>query len=59
MLSALQGAGKGIRSSLIEMIRAEQSNTKVVVWQNEFWGVPVFDGKPLDKMPELTWAIQK
>ncbi|MBY9100528.1 conjugal transfer protein, TraL family [Pseudomonas aeruginosa] len=34
---------------LIEMIRAEQSNTKVVVWQNEFWGVPVFDGKPLDK----------
>jgi hypothetical protein len=26
------------------------SNAKVVVWQNEFWGVPMFNGVPLEKM---------
>ncbi|WP_034070010.1 P-loop NTPase [Pseudomonas aeruginosa] len=34
---------------LITMIRDEKSDTQVVVWQNEFWGVPVFDGKPLSE----------
>ncbi|PUA41476.1 conjugal transfer protein, TraL family [Pseudomonas protegens] len=32
---------------LIEIIRSAESNTKVVVWQNEFWGVPKFEGKSL------------
>ncbi len=37
--------------SLIDMLRQTGSNTKIVVWQNEFWGIPEFNGKPLDQMP--------
>ncbi|HDQ4465237.1 TPA: conjugal transfer protein, TraL family [Pseudomonas aeruginosa] len=34
---------------LIAMIRDEKSDTKVVVWQNEFWGIPIFGGKALSE----------
>lgn len=30
------------------------SNAKIVVWQNEFWGIPMFNGTPLEKMPWMT-----
>jgi len=30
------------------------SKSKIVVWQNEFWGVPLFDGLPIEDMPWMT-----
>lgn len=40
--------------SLIDMLKNTGANTKIVVWQNEFWGIPEFDGKPLEQMPWFT-----
>ncbi|EKH8549299.1 conjugal transfer protein TraL [Salmonella enterica] len=36
--------------SLIDMIKESGTNTKIVVWNNEFWGTPLFDGKTLEEM---------
>ncbi|MFA0999178.1 MULTISPECIES: nucleotide-binding protein [Pseudomonas syringae group] len=35
--------------SLIDLVRSTQSNAKIVVWVNEFWGKPTFDGKTLEQ----------
>lgn len=40
--------------SLIELVRKSQTNTKIVVWENEFWGIPEFEGKALSVMPWIT-----
>ncbi|AJJ37987.1 cobQ/CobB/MinD/ParA nucleotide binding domain protein (plasmid) [Yersinia pestis] len=37
--------------ALIDMIKESGTKTKVVVWKNEFWGTPFFDGKSLEDMP--------
>lgn len=37
--------------ALIDMVKESGANTKIVVWKNEFWGEPLFDGKPLENMP--------
>lgn len=37
--------------SLIDLVKKSKTNTKIVVWQNEFWGIPEFKGKPLVEMP--------
>jgi DNA polymerase III delta prime subunit len=37
--------------ALIEMIKSAGTNTKVIVWKNEFWGTPLFNGVQLEDMP--------
>ena len=37
--------------SLIDMVKESGTKTQIVVWQNDFWGKPLFDGKPLEDMP--------
>lgn len=37
--------------SLIDLVKQSGSNTKIVVWENEFWGIPEFKGVPLANMP--------
>lgn len=37
--------------SMIELVKKSNSNAKIVVWENEFWGIPEFNGKPLADMP--------
>ncbi|EDR7002805.1 conjugal transfer protein, TraL family [Salmonella enterica subsp. enterica serovar Java] len=37
--------------ALIDMIKEAGTKTKIVVWKNEFWGKPLFDGKQLEDMP--------
>lgn len=37
--------------SLIDLVRASKTNTKIVVWQNEFQGIPEFAGTALENMP--------
>ena len=37
--------------SLIELVKSSKTNTKIVVWENEFWGIPEFNGKSLSEMP--------
>ncbi len=37
--------------SLIDMVKESGTKAKIVVWQNDFWGKPLFDGKPLEDMP--------
>ncbi|KPX16238.1 conjugal transfer protein, TraL family, partial [Pseudomonas syringae] len=38
--------------SLIDLVKDSGSGAKIVVWLNEFWGTPTFDGKTLG---ETTW----
>lgn len=40
--------------SLIDLVKKSKTNTKIVVWENEFWGIPEFKGKPLSEMPWIT-----
>lgn len=40
--------------SLIELVKQSGSNAKIVVWQNEFWGIPEFKGTSLEQMPWMT-----
>lgn len=37
--------------SLIELVKQSRSNAKIVVWENEFWGIPMFKGIALADMP--------
>ncbi|WP_256578329.1 conjugal transfer protein, TraL family [Pseudomonas sp. A25(2017)] len=37
--------------SMIDLVKKSKSNAKIVVWENEFWGIPEFNGKPLAEMP--------
>lgn len=37
--------------SLIDLVKTSKTNTKIVVWQNEFWGIPEFHGTALAEMP--------
>lgn len=37
--------------ALIDTLKETKSNAKIVVWKNEFWGVPVFKEKQLEEMP--------
>jgi len=37
--------------SMIDIVKKSNTNTKIVVWQNEFWGIPEFNGTPLSEMP--------
>jgi hypothetical protein len=39
--------------ALFELVAG--SHAKVVVWQNEFWGIPLFNGAPLERM---TWMAE-
>jgi len=34
--------------ALIDMIKSSNSKAKIIVWQNDFWGEPKFNGKSLD-----------
>lgn len=34
-------------ASLVDLVKGTESNAKIVVWINEFWGTPTFDGKHL------------
>lgn len=36
--------------SLIDLVKQSKSNAKIVVWENEFWGIPEFDGVRLEDM---------
>lgn len=40
--------------SLIELVKRSKTNAKIVVWENEFWGIPDFNGRPLREMPWFT-----
>jgi hypothetical protein len=47
--------------SLIDLVQSSNSNAKIVVWVNEFWGVPTFNGKSLEEtkwFQEATSVIQ-
>lgn len=35
--------------SLIELVKSSGTSAKIVVWINEFWGVPSFEGKTLEQ----------
>lgn len=37
--------------SLLELVKRSKSNAKIVLWINEFWGIPEFNGKALVDMP--------
>lgn len=37
--------------SLIDMVNDSKTDTKIVVWQNEFQGIPEFDGTAMVDMP--------
>ncbi|MDR5614932.1 conjugal transfer protein TraL [Arsenophonus sp.] len=37
--------------ALLDMIKESGTNTKIIVWKNEFWGTPLFEGKQLEEMP--------
>lgn len=37
--------------SLLDLVKQSGSNAKIVVWENEFWGIPEFEGKALAEMP--------
>lgn len=37
--------------SLIDLVKKSKTSTKIVVWENEFWGIPEFNGKSLSEMP--------
>ncbi|WP_324729644.1 conjugal transfer protein, TraL family [Pseudomonas chlororaphis] len=37
--------------SLIDLVKSSKTNAKIVVWQNEFLGIPEFHGKSLAEMP--------
>jgi hypothetical protein len=37
---------------LIDLVRRSKTNSKIVVWQNDFWGVPAWAGKSL---VEMSW----
>lgn len=36
--------------SMIDLVKKSNSNAKIVVWENEFWGIPEFNGRPLADM---------
>ncbi|MGE6473343.1 conjugal transfer protein TraL [Serratia proteamaculans] len=40
--------------SMIDLVKSSKANTKIVVWENEFWGIPDFKGTPLSEMPWIT-----
>ncbi|MNF86386.1 hypothetical protein D3C84_688190 [compost metagenome] len=35
---------------LIELVKNSKTNAKIVVWQNDFWGMPSWAGESLEKM---------
>lgn len=42
-------------NGLIQLLDwVDGTKTKIVVWQNEFWGIPMFDGTTLDEMSWIT-----
>lgn len=40
--------------SMIDLVKNSKANTKIVVWVNEFWGIPEFNGKSVSEMPWYT-----
>lgn len=40
--------------SLLELVKRSGTNAKVVVWVNEFWGIPEFNGRAVVDMPWFT-----
>lgn len=42
--------------ALIDTLKESDSNAKIIVWKNEFWGIPEFKGKQLESMPWIKEA---